>query len=227
MLYQKLTFYMALMCLFATLCLASCGGSTTGAYVKNTTSYGGGGGLEASRAARIMERKIIHSANLTIVANEPYEVGKSLGQIAEQHNGYAMEIGTDRAIIRVESSRLEDALIAIEALGKVKHKSLSGRDVTEEYTDMQIRLENAEKSRQRYLELLDKAESVEEILQVERELERLNTVIEQLKGKMQSIEERSDFATITVNLRERKKPGLIGYVGLGLYHSVKWLFVRN
>jgi hypothetical protein len=55
----------------------------------------------------------------------------------------------------------------------VKDKNIAGEDVTEEYRDLEIRLDSAEKTRQRYLELLNKAERVKEILKIEKELERL------------------------------------------------------
>jgi hypothetical protein len=112
-------------------------------------------------------------------------------------------------------------------LGKVQSQSVSGQDVTDQYRDYQIRLENAEKSRDRYLELLAKAENVEAALQVERELERLNETIDLLKGRMNRMDHLEAFSTITVQIKERKKPGVLGYVGLGVYHAFKWLFVRN
>ena len=122
---------------------------------------------------------------------------------------------------------MDAAVKAIARLGKIQNQSLQGRDVTNEYLDYEIRLDNAIKARERYLELLNKAENVEAALQVERELERLNETIDLLKGRMNRIEHLSTFATITVELKEKKKPGILGYIGLGLYHSVKWLFVRN
>ena len=109
----------------------------------------------------------------------------------------------------------------------MQNKNIVGQDVTEEYTDYKIRLENAEKARKRYLELLAKAEDVEATLKVEKELERLNETIDLLKGKMKRINHLSEYSTITVNLKEKKKPGLLGYIGIAIYHSVKWLFVRN
>lgn len=172
-------------------------------------------------------RKIIFNAHLYMAVENPDSVSHKIEQLAEKYNGYASEVGTARTVIRVESSQLEAAVNAITQLGKVQNQSLQGRDVTNEYLDYQIRLDNALKARERYLELLSKAENVEAALQVERELERLNETIDLLKGRMNRIEHLSAFATITVELKEKKKPGILGYIGLGLYHSVKWLFVRN
>lgn len=55
----------------------------------------------------------------------------------------------------------------------------------------------------------------------------MKMAIDLLKGKTNRIDQLDAFATITVNLKERKKPGVLGYIGLGLYHSVKGLFVRG
>jgi hypothetical protein len=62
---------------------------------------------------------------------------------------------------------------------------------------------------------------------VEKELERLNETIELLKGEMNRINHLTAYSTISVYLKEKKKPGIIGYVGVGIYQAVKWLFVRN
>lgn len=174
-----------------------------------------------------VERKIIYSANLTLSVDNPNSTNSTLKQIANKYEGYFNEIGTYRTVIRVKSDYLNEATDEIATLGKVESKSLSGRDVTEEFMDYQIRLENAQKARDRYLELLAQAENVEATLKVEKELERLNEKIELLKGRIKRINHLSDYSTISIQLKKKKKPGILGYVSLGIYHSVKWLFVRN
>ncbi|MCB0550972.1 MAG: DUF4349 domain-containing protein [Phaeodactylibacter sp.] len=173
------------------------------------------------------ERKVLFSAYLALAVDNPDSTSRQIAMIAEKYNGYVNEIGTYQTIIRVESTQLDAAIAEIAALGKLHHKNITGQDVTEEYLDYEIRLENAERARNRYLELLGKAETVEEILKVERELERLNETIDLLKGKIARLDHLEAFSTINVELRKWKKPGLLGYIGLGVYHAVKWLFVRN
>ncbi|HQP04591.1 MAG: DUF4349 domain-containing protein [Bacteroidales bacterium] len=172
-------------------------------------------------------RKIIYSAYLTLAVKNMDTASNQIIRIAEQFNGYVQQSGTYSVTIRVKSENLDMAVEDICLIGKVKSKNVAGQDVSEEYQDYQIRLENAEKARERYLELLARAENVEAALKVEKELERLNETIELYKGKINRIDHLTEFSTITVSLQEKKKPGIIGYVGLGLYYSVKWLFVRN
>lgn len=184
------------------------------------------GGYEEPKLV-VKNRKIISNAYLDMVSKETEILVKSITDLAEKYEGYVQESGTNRCIIRVKSERFEEVIQEIEKLGKVKRKSTSGEDVTDAYLDLEIRLENAEKARKRYLELLQKAQNVEETLKVEKELERLNEVIDLLKGKMKRMEHLSDFATITVDVREKTKPGVLGYVFLGVYEGIAWLFVRK
>jgi hypothetical protein len=172
-------------------------------------------------------QKLVVTAYLDLEVVSPAHTGPQVDSIAQKYGGYVSEKGTFRATIRVQHEKLEAALSDIRGLGKVLHQNIITQDVTGEYTDHQIRLENAERSRERYLQLLAKAENVEAALQVEKELERLNGTIDLLKGHLNRLDHLTAFSTITLTWKEKKKPGLIGYAGLGLYHSVKWLFVRN
>jgi len=173
------------------------------------------------------DRKILYSAYLNLAVKNRDTTANEISKIAKKHKGYVNETGTHRCVIRVKSEQLDLAMNDLSTLGKVTSKNIHGADVTESYLDYKLRLENAEKSRNRYLELLEKATSVQEILLVEKELERLNATIELLKGKMNRIDHLDEFSTITINLREKVKPGVLGYVFVGAYEAVKWLFVRN
>lgn len=183
--------------------------------------------VETVSNSELNARKIIYQANLKLTAEVPETVNENIEAIAKNHEGYVQELGTYNATIRVKSDKLNQALDEIETLGKVSDKNISGTDQTEQYLDLQIRLENAEKARDRYLELLKQAENVEAALLVEKELERLNGMIDLYKGKLNRIGHLAEFSTIHIKLQEKVKPGLLGYVGIGAYSAVKWLFVRS
>lgn len=195
--------------------------NTTGySFSANNSPYGG---VYQEKS----ERKVLFDAYLSMIVDIPDTANVHVQNVAKKYEGYVSQLGTYRSVIRVKSDKLDLAISEIEELGKVESKSITGQDVTDEYLDYEIRLENAEKARLRYLELLEKAEDVKSALLVEKELERLNGTIDALTGKMNRIDHLAEYSTITITLKERKKPGVLGYIGLGLYHSVKWLFVRN
>lgn len=173
------------------------------------------------------ERIVLYNAFITIVVKNPDSTNVRLMEIAKQYDGYVQVLGNKNSVIRVKAIHLNNAIADISKTGKIKYKTISGDDVTDQYVDYQIRLENAYSARKRYLELLAKAETVEAALKVEKELERLNGEISSIEGKLNQLKHLSDYSTITVKLDEKVKPGILGYIGIGLYKSVKWLFIRN
>ena len=182
---------------------------------------------EVDKSENKNDSKILYSASLTLTVKQIDNAVDSIKSIAKQYKGYVVETGTYKSVIRVESKYFNQAIEALVSLGKIDRKRIQGHDVTNEYLDLGIRLENAEKARLRYLELLNQAENVQAALLVEKELERLNGTIDMIKGKMNRIDHLAEYSTITIFLNEQVKPGILGYVGIGIYRSVKWLFVRN
>ncbi len=173
------------------------------------------------------QRVVIYDARLDLTVKRPDTANMKLAAIAKKYEGYVQGSGTESAIIRVKASHLNEAIADIAKLGKLTYKNIYGDDVTDEYHDLNMRLENAEKARARYLELLAKAQNVDETLKVEKELERLNGEIDLLKGKIGRIAHLSEFSTITIEFTQKHQPGMLGYVGIGVYKVVKWLFVWN
>lgn len=182
------------------------------------------GGSEVS-SLKVPDRKLIYDATVDIIVKKPDTANVQLIRIAKKYDGYVLSTGTNYTTIRVKADSLQFALNEIVKLGKVKKKSIYAEDITEQYTDFTIRLENATKARARYLELLAKAANVSETLLVEKELERLNKDIDLLEGKMNKMNHLLDYSTITVHIEKRVKPGPLGFVFKYLYKGVKFLFV--
>lgn len=157
----------------------------------------------------------------------PDSLNARLTVLAKKYEGFVQSMSLDKTVIRVKSNHLEDAVAEICTLGNVSQKDIRGEDVSEQYEDLQIRLESAIAARQRYLELLARAENVEAGLSVEQQIERLNKEIDGLMSKLNQLRNLNDYSTITINIERIIIPGPLGYIGLGLYYSVKWLFVLN
>lgn len=172
-------------------------------------------------------RKVIYNASLEMSPRSADTINARLLGIAHKHGGYVLSTGPKSATIRVRSADLNITLDEIGRLGKVKNKKIWGSDVTEEYTDLEIRLDNLKKTRARYLELLQKANNVSETLTVEKELERLSRELDIIEGKLNRLSHLTEYSTIEVYYYSKPKPGPLGYVFVGLYKGVKWLFVRG
>lgn len=175
---------------------------------------------------KTIKRIVIFNASVSLRVKNIDSTNAKLTQIAEAFGGYVVETNSYRSEIRVKASELENAIAAISKIGKVEDKSLSGSDVTDDYFDYSIRLDNAEKARNRYLQLLEKAEDVPAALAVEKELERLNGEIDLLKGKLNRLNHLVEYSTITIRIEEKQKLGILGYVVVGVARGIGWLFVR-
>ena len=68
---------------------------------------------------------------------------------------------------------------------EVTSESTSSKDVTEEYIGLSAKLHNLEATEEQLLRLMEKAEKVEDILSVQRELSRTRGEIEQTNGRIQ------------------------------------------
>lgn len=157
------------------------------------------------------ERKIIQRASLSIEVKDFQTASDTLFNIVEQSNGfvsdsysYVTATGRRRGeiTIRVPRGKFLPVIHELEQLGTVQSKQISGEDVTEEYIDLQARLNNSLRQEKRLLEILEKAEEVKDILEVERELERVRSEIERLTGRITYLENRVELATISVSLYE-------------------------
>lgn len=82
---------------------------------------------------------------------------------------------------------------------EVRDETASGDDVTDQYVDLQSQLTNLEATRERVKSFLDDAKTVDEALRINQELASLESQIEQIKGRMNYLTDRSAFSTVTIN----------------------------
>lgn len=172
-------------------------------------------------------RMVQHSAFLTMRVKDDRALQTGLGQVAVQHGGYVVSQSRERSVIRVRQGALDSALVTVEQLGTVTDRTMRGEDVTEAYVDLDARLENARKMRERYRQLLERSEDVASVLAVEKELERIEGEIAAMEAKHTRMQELVSLATITVSVKHKEQLGPLGYVVVYTWKGVRWLFVRH
>jgi predicted nucleic acid-binding Zn-ribbon protein len=95
--------------------------------------------------------------------------------------------------------QFENALLRLRDLSlRVVDESAGGQDVSEEYVDLQSRLNNLESTRDRIRGFLDQAQTVDDSLRINQELSTIEDQIEQVKGRMNYLSHRAAYSTITV-----------------------------
>lgn len=129
-------------------------------------------------------------------------VGKALvagSEVRQGHDG--RKSGT--VTLKVPAGGFDGALAGLRELGKVRSESSTTQDVTKAYTDLETRLEVKRRTQERLEALLARQSgSLADLLQVERELERVVTEIERMLGEKRYYDQRIAVSTITVVLFE-------------------------
>jgi len=155
------------------------------------------------------DRNLILTAKIDMRSKDPWATSDRAQAIASGLGGDVLNLtqsgsGDARSAsltIRVPSSRFADALQQLRTLeGEIQTSGVSAQDVTDQFVDLQARLAAKQAEEQRYLAILTKANTIDEILKVDASLSNVRTQIEQLTGQINSIKQRTDYSTISMSI---------------------------
>ncbi len=147
-------------------------------------------------------------ATLLVAVDSVHESAKRVRELAKQ---YGADLTGDQVQdegsyqrgafeIRVPSDKVADLLDAISALGTVRSRDVRATDVSKQYFDSQLLLQNLEVTMKRYEEMLALAKNVQEVLVVEQELTRLRGEINRVKGELRFMRDRVARSTVHLQI---------------------------
>jgi hypothetical protein len=126
------------------------------------------------------------------------------GHVANSsYHGGRAEIRSATLELKVPATRYDEAVAALDRVGRVEYVNSRAEDAGEEYADASARLANARRLEERLLALLtSRTGKLEEVLAVERELARVRGEIEQIEGRLRYLRTRAALSTLTVTVHE-------------------------
>jgi len=131
--------------------------------------------------------------------------------------------------LKSPSGAFDATLAGLQAIGEVRHESTSTQDVTKAYADLETRLAVKRRTKERLDVLLaSRTGSLADLLQVERELERVVTEIERMEGEKRYYDQRIAVSTITISLFEPGaaiRPGILDPIAEALREAVGTLAI--
>jgi len=170
------------------------------------------------QSINISDRKISKNAQLEIKVKSLDDSMNFITNKTNSYKGYIVssssyapntdyETKTANISLRVPSDSLDQFLKEIKTYAKETiHESIFTQDITEEYIDVKAKITSMESSEQRLTKLLDKTESVKEIVEVEKELSRLRADIDSLKGRFKFIENSVVTSLVRIYIEEIPNP---------------------
>ena len=176
-----------------------------------------GGSTLGERAAdnrSVIGRFVVREAEVTLECGDYRHAAAEIQRKISDYGGYVAEadISDPRGptaprfaslTVLVPEERLQsflDDLAAVAGVERVTSQRLLSRDVTEETIDLAARRRALEATEQRMLDLLNRAQTIDEVLRVEQELARIRSELEQLAERARYLERRTTFAEVRISL---------------------------
>ena len=155
-------------------------------------------------------RKIIRNIDLSLLVDDIYKTIENISNLAAQMNGFIVSssISGEEAInmygyinIRIPSENVDQTLKIVRDMSvRISNESSYTTDVTEEFIDLTARINNLKATETQLVKLLGKAEKIEDILAIQRELTSMRGQIESLEGRINYIERTSSTSLISIAL---------------------------
>jgi len=169
-----------------------------------------------------VDRLVIRNADLSIVVRSPVEVLDGIMQMADEMGGFVVnsnvyqrqtpagiQVQEAQVTIRVPAAQLGQAMSRIKAYVEnpdtdILNETITGQDVTREYTDLQSRLRNLEEAAEQLRKIMETATRPEDVLAVFNELKNVTEQIELIKGQIQYFEESAAMSAISVYIQAQE-----------------------
>ncbi len=120
----------------------------------------------------------------------------------EAYNDYSTSLGYS-LVIRIPAASFDDFIVAVESgNGKTIYKNIETRDVTEQFYDLTTRLENKRSYLSRYRELISKATTVKDILEIENSIRTIEEEMESTEGRLRLLTNQIDYSTLNLSLMQ-------------------------
>ncbi|HST83498.1 MAG TPA: DUF4349 domain-containing protein [Kineosporiaceae bacterium] len=108
---------------------------------------------------------------------------------------------TSEITLRVPEPKMDDALDKIAAVGHELNRSTTSEDVTATIVDLDSRVATQTKSVARVRDLLERANSLQDVVLLESELARRESDLESIQARQRALVDKAALSTITVSLR--------------------------
>lgn len=204
-------------------------------------SKASGGGIDAQLAIGTdgFNQKIIYTANLSMQVDDLASAATSLRNAIHQSGGYLLQFQDTKHEGEIGSSYTIKVPAAgfmsfIDRIEQIKHnefeRNIGGKDVSEEYVDLESRLKAKQLVEARLLTMMDKATKADDLLKFSQQLSGVQEEIERIKGRVRYLDNNVAFSTVelrmyqtnqTLKNKSLEKPHLGGRMSDALVNSTK------
>ena len=151
------------------------------------------------------ERKIIKTGSLSYEVKNLSETEEKIAAWLEGFGGYIADTWSNRnnmnVTVKVPASSFEDAMNSTGDFGELLSRSISTENVSENYYDLETRLETRKILQEKLESYLAGAKSISDLLEIERQLNDVTSELESMEKQFRRLSNQIDFSTISISCR--------------------------
>ncbi|MBP2616155.1 DUF4349 domain-containing protein [Chryseobacterium jejuense] len=172
-----------------------------------------------------VSRKIIKNGEMKIQVGDIKKAQNQVYEIIKKNSAYIQKEefqNTDmndnlELTIRVPHKHFDMLISSFsDGMGTVLSKNISSNDVTEEYTDVSIKLANKKIYLEKYRDMLKSATTTKDMLEIQEKIRALEDEIDVAEGTLRFIDDRVNYSTLNLNLyKEKVRSSATSKIGFG------------
>ncbi len=158
--------------------------------------------------------KIIKDGQVEIEVSEISSAKSTIDAIVKKNQAYyeldefsANDYSSNYTLkVRIKAEHFDVLVNSILNLGNgatIKHKNINARDVTMEYIDTESRMKSAKAYVVRYKDLLSKARTIKDILELENIIQQKQAEIESHEGRLKYMTDQIAYSTLSLTLTQK------------------------
>ena len=167
----------------------------------------------SAQAQADAERLVIRNATLKLLVKNTEEDMSAVTKLVAEMGGFVNSSNTTKfdkgvqatLVLKIPSQKFDETMSRLRKLAiEVQSETVTGQDVTAEFSDLDAQTKNLEAAETQLRGILAKTDKAEDVLKVFNELTKIRGQIEQLKGRMNFLSRSAAMATINVTLTPDK-----------------------
>ena len=187
-------------------------------------SYTADSGADSSALRAQDGQKIVYTASLSIQSLEYDQSAASIrrkireaGGFSEAESEYDKDYNWYRynasssntrslsITARIPSDKFEAFLNSLDGDGKIMSKSVNAQNISQVYANKETYKKALEKEQERLLAMMDKAETIEDMIAVESRLSEVERQLNSYKTDLSQMDKDVEFSTVYIDLQEVKR----------------------
>lgn len=171
------------------------------------------------------ERKIVKTGSLSYEVKNLSEAETKINDWLKIYNGYISNTWTNRntvnITVKIPADKFESAMESSNSFGTLLSRSISTEDVTENFYDLETRLETRRILQDKLSSYLKEAKNISDLLEIERQLNEVTTEIENTEKQFRRLSNQINYSTISISCSLPPKTNDEGFITPSFINKLK------